>query len=150
MAYFGTALPTFTADGTNYTLPTPANRYEWTEKICKEYENINYDLLVVDIGYRLVLRLEFVDLEQSDFEKIISITEATNVSVTLGGLPISFPVKVTRIEGEMANVTTNELILEVKRIKLFKSIPNADLYYTIRKIFNGAIYHPKQLSQIGA
>ena len=146
MAYFGTDVPTFVADGQTLTMPTPAHRYEFTEKVSKEYMGINYNLIVDDIGYRLVLRLEFADLQQSDFEKIIEITEAKNVLVSLGGLPIMFPVKVTKIEGEMENVDTNELMIEVKRIKLFKSIPNADLYYTVRKMFNGAIYFPKHQS----
>lgn len=140
MAFFGTGSPVFIADGVSITLPTPSNRYEFTDKVSNEYIGINKNLIVVDIGYRLVLRLNFVDMSASDFEDIIAITEAVNVNLRIGALLKSIPVKVTRIEGEMENQSTNEVFLEVKAIRLFETIPNADLDYTMNRIFNGAVY----------
>ena len=139
MAFFGNDIPVFTVDGETLSLPIPNERQEFPQLIAKEYVGVNNNLIVVRRGWRF--RLNLIYNRPDDIEEILKIANGTNILVTFGDLPVSYPVSVTVFTGEMNTYRDNNVMeLEVKNINLINSVPSADDYLTIRQIGNGAIF----------
>lgn len=142
MAFFGNDTPIFTVDGETLDLPVPNERQEFPQLIANQYVGVNDNLIVDRKGFRF--RLNLIYNRPDDLEELYKISNGTNILVTFGDLPVSFPVAVTMFDGSMDKHRDNNVIeLEVKNIYLIKSIPSADDYLTIRTIGNGAIFLPE-------
>jgi len=147
MAFFGTGVPTFRLvnEDVDISLPVPATRKEWPKLIQKVYTNINDELLVVKKGYRVILKMEFTQVDTDTYEDILQIANAEIIKLKFSGVPIAYLVYVTLLDADREgnNRDIDIITIEVASKTLIKRIPNPDEFWTIRQVFNGAIYLPE-------
>jgi len=144
MAFFGTGVPAFhlVNESVTISLPVPADRKEWPKLVQKVYTNINDELLIVKKGYRVTLEMEFTQVDTDTYEDILSIANASIIMLSFQSIPIAYHVYVIELKGgrenNMRDIDT--ITLSVAGKSLIGHIPNPDDFWTIRQVFNGAVY----------
>ena len=144
MALFGSGVPSFVADGETITLPTPTTRKDFPIMVKKIYTGVNDNLIEVLRGYRWIVQMEFTDVSQTTFESILKIANADVLLLNLSGMPMSWPVKLTKLTGGYEdNIEIDVMEIEIQKIDLLPHIPNPDDYWTLYPIINAQIFMPE-------